>query len=103
MPSLASCVGFLAACCTTVSYFPQLKKCIDTGSADDLSLKMLLILGGGIGLWVVYGGLQGDWVIIIANAVSLTLIACLVAFKLRDTRRSKGIATHDGGQSAPAR
>ncbi|MET0669668.1 MAG: PQ-loop domain-containing transporter [Xanthobacteraceae bacterium] len=40
-------VGLLAAFCTTVSYIPQLKKCWDTGSADDLSLK--------IALWIVYG------------------------------------------------
>jgi len=85
--SLASYIGFVAACCTTVSYFPQLKKCFDTGSAEDLSLKMLLILGAGIALWVVYGALQGDFVIIIANAVSLSLIAALLWFKLREIRR----------------
>ncbi len=103
MPSLASYIGFLAACCTTVSYFPQLKKCLATGSADDLSLKMLLILGAGIGLWVVYGMLQGDWVIIVANAVSLALIACLIAFKLRDPRCSKGAAPHEVNRKATVR
>jgi hypothetical protein len=48
-------VGLLAAFCTTVSYIPQLKKCWDTGSADDLSLKMFSILAAGIALWIVYG------------------------------------------------
>ena len=92
MFSLTSVIGFLAACCTTVSYFPQLKKCIDTGKAEDLSIKMLSILAAGIALWVVYGALQGDWVIIVANTVSLLLLAALLAFKLNEMLR---------GQSAP--
>jgi MtN3 and saliva related transmembrane protein len=87
MFSLASAVGFVAACCTTVSYFPQLKKCYDTGTAKDLSLKMLSILATGIALWVAYGILQEDWVIIIANAVSLALLVALLGFKLNEMRR----------------
>jgi MtN3 and saliva related transmembrane protein len=88
MLSLASVVGFVAACCTTASYFPQISKCFRTGSAEDLSLKMLLILASGIALWVVYGILQSDLVIMIANAVSLLLLVVLLAFKLNEMRRS---------------
>ena len=40
-------VGLLAASCTTISYWPQLKKCWDTGSAGDLSFKMFTILAAG--------------------------------------------------------
>lgn len=87
MFSFTSFIGFVAACCTSASYLPQLKKCYDTGSADDLSLKMLLILGAGIAFWVFYGALQGDFVIVIANTVSLMLIGGLLAFKLRDSPR----------------
>jgi MtN3 and saliva related transmembrane protein len=89
MLSLTSVTGFVAACCTTVSYFPQLKKCIDTGTAEDLSLKMLSILAVGIALWVVYGILRHDWVIIIANSVSLLLLAALLAFKLNEIVRGR--------------
>ena len=84
MLSFETFVGFVAAFCTTVSYIPQVKKCWQTGSSGDLSLKMLLILAAGIGLWVVYGILKGDWVIIIANAVSLLLLLNLVFFKLKE-------------------
>src|SRR4029077_9055582 len=55
---LPSLIGLAAAFCTTISYFPQLKKCWNTGSAGDLSLKMFSILAVGIALWVVYGSLQ---------------------------------------------
>jgi MtN3 and saliva related transmembrane protein len=84
MPSLTTFVGLAAACCTTASYFPQLKKCWDTGKTHDLSFKMLSILWSGIALWVVYGILQGDWVIMLANAVSLALLSGILFFKLRE-------------------
>ena len=77
-------IGLVAAFCTTVSYYPQLKKCWTTGSAEDLSLTMFITLSAGVGLWVVYGVLKNDFVIIIANAVSLALLMGILYFKLRD-------------------
>jgi MtN3 and saliva related transmembrane protein len=77
-------IGLLAAFCTTVSYYPQLKKCWTTGSAGDLSLTMFVTLSTGVGLWVIYGLLKNDFVIIIANAVSLALLMGILYFKLRD-------------------
>ena len=82
-------IGLVAAFCTTVSYYPQLKKCWATGSAGDLSSKTFMMLSAGVGLWVVYGFLKNDFVIIIANAVSLTLLMGILYFKLRD-RASPG-------------
>jgi MtN3 and saliva related transmembrane protein len=46
------------------SYVPQLKKRWDTGRAEDLSKKMILTLGLGNALWVVYGFARQDVVII---------------------------------------
>ena len=64
-------IGGFAAVCTTLSSLPQLKKCWETGSAGDLSLRMLLLHSTGVALWIGYGVFRGDWVIIISNAVSL--------------------------------
>jgi MtN3 and saliva related transmembrane protein len=75
--------GVAAACCTTVSYFPQLKKCWETNETDDLSLGMFLTLFAGIALWVVYGILRSDPVVLVANAVSLCLLSGILFFKLR--------------------
>jgi MtN3 and saliva related transmembrane protein len=77
-------VGLAAAFCTTVSYYPQLKKCWDTGSAGDLSLKMFLTLSAGVALWAVYGFMRSDVVIIIANSISLALLMGILYFKLRE-------------------
>jgi len=87
MLNIETLVGLAAAICTTVSYIPQVKKAWQTGSTGDLSLKMLLILASGIALWVVYGLLKSDAVIIGANTVSLLLLASLLVFKLRENAR----------------
>jgi MtN3 and saliva related transmembrane protein len=92
MPTLETLVGFVAAVCTTVSYFPQVWKCWQTGSSGDLSLRMLLILSTGIGLWVLYGILKGDMVIILANFVSLMMLCTLLVFKVKGTAREKRLA-----------
>ena len=84
MPYLETLIGGAAAFCTTVSYIPQLRKCWTTGETGDLSLKMLLLLAAGLSLWMVYGFMRADIVIIIANAVSLTLLGCILYFKIRE-------------------
>src|SRR6188474_934572 len=77
-------VGVAAALCTTLSYWPQLKKCWETGSTGDLSLRMFLILTAGISLWVLYGFLISDVVVIVANSVSLCFLAGILFFKIRE-------------------
>jgi MtN3 and saliva related transmembrane protein len=81
---ITTLIGTLAACCTTISYFPQLKKCWRTGETGDLALGMFLTLFAGIVLWVAYGVMRGDPVVIIANAVSLVLLAGILFFKIRE-------------------
>jgi MtN3 and saliva related transmembrane protein len=80
----ATIIGLVAAFCTTVSYYPQLKKCWETGSTGDLSLTMFLTLASGVALWVVYGFLKSDIVIILANATSLALQLGILYFTLRE-------------------
>lgn len=79
-------LGSAAACCTTGSYIPQLRKCWETGSAGDLSFKMFSILATGVALWIVYGVLKSDAVIVLANSVSLALLIGILYFKVRERR-----------------
>ena len=88
--TLVTVVGLAAAFCTTISYIPQIKKIWDTGETHDISLKMFLILATGIALWVVYGMMQGDAVIILANSVSLAFLGAILFFKLRNVARGRG-------------
>jgi MtN3 and saliva related transmembrane protein len=83
---LITIIGLLAAALTSLSYIPQVKKALPPGSTDDLSSKTLAVLAAGLALWIGYGVLKGDYVIIAANAVGLALVATLIRFKIRDAR-----------------
>ena len=83
-------VGLAAAICTTAANVPQLIKAWRTQDTDDLSLKMLVLLAVGLGLWVTYGvlkGDKGDYVIILANGTGLALAVALVSLKLAHSSR----------------
>jgi MtN3 and saliva related transmembrane protein len=84
--ALDTLVGTAAAIATTASYFPQLKKCWQTGETGDLSLRMFLILALGVALWVWYGALRADAIIVASNAVSLAALSGILYFKLRRRR-----------------
>ena len=77
-------IGGIAAVCTTLSSVPQLKKCWETRSAGDLSLKTFAVLAAGVALWIVYGVLQGDKIIIWANTISLCCLFGILYFKLQE-------------------
>ena len=85
MSTFATVIGLAAAVCTTAANLPQLKKAWTTGQTDDISLKMLLLFACGLVLWVLYGVLQKDIIIILANGISLALVAGLVYLKLQTT------------------
>lgn len=83
-------IGTVAAICTTGSYVPQLKKCWQTGSAGDLSLRTFTVLATGKALWIIYGGLKVDWLIVAANGISLALLLGILFFKLRELHEAAG-------------
>lgn len=77
-------LGALAAFLASLSYLPQVKKAWPRGSTGDLSLGMLLSPTLGLALWVAYGVLQSDWVIVAANTVGATLSGIVLGCKVRD-------------------
>ncbi|MBV9987739.1 MAG: SemiSWEET transporter [Chitinophagaceae bacterium] len=83
MIDLIHIVGIAASACTATSLLPQLIKIAKEKKADDLSMPMLGILFAGVALWIVYGILKSDLIIIIANAVSLILNIIIVILSLK--------------------
>jgi MtN3 and saliva related transmembrane protein len=79
-------IGACAAVLTSLSYLPQVRKAWPRGSTADLSLKMLSALTAGLLLWIAYGLLKDDWVIVAANSVGAILSGSVLAFKIRDMR-----------------
>jgi MtN3 and saliva related transmembrane protein len=82
-------IGVCAAVLTSLSYIPQVRKAWPRGSTKDLSLHMLIVLTAGLSLWIGYGLLKGDWVIVAANSVGAALSASVLTFKIRDLRAGK--------------
>ena len=81
--SYVSLTGFLAGTLTTLSFVPQVVKSYRSKRCDDLSAGMLLALTSGVTLWLVYGLLLRSAPIISANAVTLALLAAILAMKIR--------------------
>jgi MtN3 and saliva related transmembrane protein len=79
-------LGACAALLTSLSYFPQVQKAWPHGSTSDLSLKMLVVLTTGLVLWIGYGLLSSDWIVVAANTVGAALSATVLMFKIRDLR-----------------
>ena len=86
MQTIIPWIGGLAALLTSLSYIPQVQKALPRGSTSDLSLKMLIALTAGLVLWIIYGLLKSDWVIVAANGVGASLSASVLGFKIRDIR-----------------
>ncbi len=84
--NVVTLIGLLAATLTTTSFVPQLIKSWRKRETKDISLWMLLILGAGIFLWMVYGLLIHDLPIILANSISFVLVIFILFFKIRYDR-----------------
>ncbi len=74
-------IGFSAAFLTMFGFLPQVIKIYQTKSVKDISFLAILQFTVGITLWLVYGLLMKDPVIILANSVTLLiLIAALILY-----------------------
>lgn len=75
-------VGLLAGLVTTSGFIPQIIKGYRTGSMEDVSLTMPLVLMAGLTLWLIYGIYLGDLPIILWNAIAIVLNGVIVALKV---------------------
>ncbi len=80
---LIDSVGATGAALTTLCWLPQMLKVIREKETRALSLPATAAFTFGVLLWLVYGVAIGDWPLIGSNAVTLTLMAPILAMKLR--------------------
>ncbi|OGX61156.1 MAG: hypothetical protein A2471_03815 [Omnitrophica WOR_2 bacterium RIFOXYC2_FULL_45_15] len=74
-------IGVIAAGLTSFAFIPQVLKMYTTRSAKDISLVTLIQLSLGVSLWIIYGIYLKDYIIIVANAVTLlTLLSALFLY-----------------------
>jgi len=76
------CIGYLAGTGTTISFFPQVYQVVRYRNTENLSKGMFCIHTCGVLLWVVYGALIDNYVVISFNLLSsvfcLTILGHLV-------------------------
>ena len=76
-------IGIIASIFTAFSLIPQLVKMVKEKKAGNISLLMLVILFGGLALWIYYGVMVKDNIIIISNSVSILLNMVILFFTLK--------------------
>ena len=67
---------------------PQVRKVLAGQPTDDLSRTMLIALTLGLMLWIVYGVMKSDMIVLAANSVGALLTGFVLFRKLMDERQS---------------
>lgn len=75
--------GIAAGIFTAISMLPQLIKILKEKKAENVSLLMLLVLLGGLALWVVYGFMRDDLPLIVTNSFSFLLNTVVLICRIR--------------------
>ena len=76
-------LGYTAGFITSLTFLPQVIKTWKEKSARDISLMMFIIAALNESLWIVYGILLNNMVIILTNVTVLSMALIMIFFKLR--------------------
>lgn len=82
-PVLVDAIGSAGAMLTTLCWLPQALKIIRDKDTRAISLPTNVAFTAGVLLWLVYGIARMDWPLISSSAVTVVLMAMIVALKLR--------------------
>lgn len=79
----ADTIGIIAGVLVLSSFIPQLLKAYKTKKMTDVSIHLMLLISSGMFLWVIYGLIRADPVIVGTNASGFVLNIILVILKLK--------------------
>lgn len=77
-------IGIIAGIGTTLSFLPQVYQIVVYKETENISLGMFCIHTSGVGLWVVYGMLKRNFIIVSFNAISFILCTTILIHLLKD-------------------
>jgi len=80
---LATVVGYTASAITVFTFLPQVIKTWKEKSAKSVSLLMFVIAIANEILWVLYGVLVDDMIIILTNIIMMCMASFMIYLKLR--------------------
>lgn len=79
----ADILGYTAGAITAFTFLPQVIKTWTEKSAKNVSLAMFIIAFINEAMWIVYGVLKNNWVIISTNVVMILMCSTMIALKLK--------------------
>ena len=83
MEDLVVWIGTIAGILVLLSFVPQIMKAYKTKKMVDVSSYLMILIASGMFLWVVYGVIRSDPVIIGTNATGFGLNITLLLMKLK--------------------
>ena len=86
----ADIIGTVAGILVLSSFIPQLIKAYKTKKMSDVSIHLMILIASGMFLWVIYGFIRSDPVIIGTNATGFALNITLLVMKLRYDKMHRG-------------
>ena len=87
----ADIIGTVAGILVLSSFIPQIIKAYKTKKMFDVSAHLMSLIASGMFLWVIYGFIRSDPVIIGTNAAGFALNIILLVMKLRYDRMQKAV------------
>lgn len=76
-------LGYAACAVTALTFLPQVLKTWKEKSAKNVSLLMFIIAFINEVMWIAYGVLQNDMVIIVTNVIMIVMCSIMIILKLR--------------------
>lgn len=76
-------LGYSAGAITSLTFLPQVIKTWKVKSAKDISLLMFVIAAVNEVMWIIYGAMLDNWVIMLTNIIVLSMALTMIYFKLR--------------------
>jgi MtN3 and saliva related transmembrane protein len=76
-------LGYAACTVTALTFLPQVIKTWKEKSAKNVSLMMFLIAFANEVMWIAYGVLRNDMVIIITNVIMIIMCSIMISLKLK--------------------
>ncbi len=89
---IVATVGYLAAACSVASFVPQAWKIVRTLDTASLPPPMYALTTAGFLLWTIYGTAQGQWPLILTNAICFVLASFILVMTLLSARAKSKVA-----------
>jgi MtN3 and saliva related transmembrane protein len=94
-------IGAFAAIASTASFAPQAWRVISTRNIDGLSIGMYVLTVSAFALWMTYGVLLSDWVLIVPNAICLALSGFILMMLILPSAKREKVADKVEGMAKP--